>query len=390
MSSLNIHLPKRKILFIIGTLSRGGAERHLCELIKELGLLSFQPQVFILNKSGPLVSEIDESKVKIHFPPNSAILSSLPSFLKSLFLAISAIYRLIAVFSKERPDAVHMFLPASYILGSMVGLFFPKSIRIMSRRSLNNYQNKNVFLKCFERWLHKFTPYIFANSSEVKKNLIEEGVESHKIILIPNGVKKFDSSLENKIKIRRSLGLEDNCFIFVKVANLIGYKGHMELIKALKIFSNSANTSFKLLLVGKDGGEKLKQEQLAKKLGVFKNIIWLGEQSSPREFIAIADVALIVSHEEGMSNALLEKMSAALPVIATNVGGNKDLIHDGENGLLVSSKSPIEISNAMFLYYRDEVLRAKLGQSARRTAQIRFGFDNMIRLYLEAYNKILD
>ena len=390
MESLKNYSSRRKILFVIGSLNRGGAEKHLCSLIQALASKGFHLQLFTLSEPGSLVSEINHLDVKIHSPPNFVYLSSLPVIIRSFILAILSIYRLTSAFLREKPDVVHMFLPASYILGSTVGFFFPKIIKIMSRRSLNNYQNKNILLKYYERFLHNFTSYIFANSLEVKLNLIKEGVQEEKIRLIPNGVKEFALRPEEKLKIRNSLCLEPNCFIFIKVANLIEYKGHMDLLKALEIFSKQADGPFKLLFVGRDDGEKFKQQEYAKELGIFETVIWLDEQSSPRDFISIADVGILASHQEGMSNALLEKMSAALPVIATNVGGNVDLVKHAENGFLVTSRSPVEISNAMLAFYQNKKLRNKLGKSAEKSANGDFNFDKMIKLYTTVYGEILN
>lgn len=383
-------LPPKQILFVIGSLNRGGAEKHLCSLIQALAPKGFHIQLFILSETGSLVSEINHLDVKIHSPPNLVFLSSLPVIVRSFILAIISIYRLTSALLREKPDIVHMFLPASYILGSTVGFFFPKIVKVMSRRSLNNYQNKNILLKYYERFLHNFTSYIFANSSEVKLNLIKEGVQEVKIRLIPNGVKEFALRPEEKLKIRNSLCLEPNCFVFINVANLIEYKGHMDLLNALEIFSKQATTPFKLLLVGRDDGEKLKQQEYAKSLGIFESVIWLGEQRSPRDFISIADVGILASHQEGMSNALLEKMSAALPVIATNVGGNIDLVKHAENGFLVTPGSPVEMSNAMVSFYQNKKLRNKLGKSAEKSANSDFNFDKMIKLYTTAYSEILN
>ena len=167
--------------------------------------------------------------------------------------------------------------------------------------------------------------YIFANSNAIRDELVNlEGVEKEKIKIIHNSVelnnfKKFKKKKEIRI---------------LHIANLIPYKNHRLLINACSKIKSIEN--FRIDLVG-DGERSYKNElkKLIKKNDLTNKIIFHGKVRNYRDIVKYSDIGLLTSDEEGFSNAILEYMSFSLPVIATKVGGNTEIIDHNQNGFLV-------------------------------------------------------
>jgi glycosyltransferase involved in cell wall biosynthesis len=126
-------------------------------------------------------------------------------------------------------------------------------------------------------------------------------------------------------------------------------------------------------------------EAQARGLQIDANVIFLGVRHDVSNLLLSADVGLLVSHQEGFSNAILEGMAAGLPIIATNVGGNPEAVVDGITGRIVPPADPVKLSVAIELLANDPELRASMGANARRRAEDRFSLEASIRCYENLY-----
>ena len=298
----------KKIIFIINSLEIGGTEKQFLQLIK-----------FIEKRYSISIFSFASGQLKKHFSKFNVNLkiSNIPGF---------GILNLIFFLIRNKADIYHFFLPKSYIIGGIF-TFFSNKRKIMSRRSLNNYHKKYIFLSKFiEKILHKKMDFILVNSSVIKKQLInEEDVSPSKILVTPNfQLKEYNAPIMKpfpKSKIK-----------FGYVANFIKYKGHLRLIDIcsklntkkkweLLLIGNSKNS------LGKEVKERIKHLKLGKKIKILQG------KSNIDSFYKKIDFAISVSEEEGSSNFLLESISNGLPILAFNVGGNKEFFNN--NGKLI-------------------------------------------------------
>ncbi len=226
----------------------------------------------------------------------------------------------------NKTDIYHFFLPKSYLIGGFL-TFFSKKKKIMSRRSLNNYHRKYLFISLFlERILHKRMNIILTNTVSIKKQLVmEEGVPNEKVNVIPNFLLKLNV-LNLKKKIPKSF------YVFGYVANFIPYKNHLMLLDICSMIKTKKK--WKLFLIGSDvNGFKSIVENRVRTLGLEKKIIFFDENKDIQKFYKKIDFAVSTSSEEGSSNFLLESISLGLPIIAYDVGGNFEFFKD--NGFLI-------------------------------------------------------
>ena len=176
--------------------------------------------------------------------------------------------------------------------------------------------------------------------------------------------------------------------IIACVANLIHYKGHLNLIDAMAEVA-AAYPSSRLLLIGRDGGMEPEIRRRIEARGLRDRVALLGLQPCVRLVYGAADLSVLPSDEEGFSNVILEAMEAGKAIVATKVGGVPEAISDGVDGLLVTPKDSGALAEAMLKLLRDDDLRKRLGEAARRRARQEFSLDAMFAAYEKLYREVL-
>jgi glycosyltransferase involved in cell wall biosynthesis len=379
----SISQPSR-LTVVIGSLERGGTERHLLQVLPALALRDFSVEVFCLSHKGALAQELAECGVTVIGRDRRAGGRAMRLFQLLLSAAHLAVRLLL-----RRPDFVHFFLPAAYIIGTPVAVLTGCRTRLMSRRSQNNYQRSQPWIGGIERAWHRCMKAVIGNSQKVVGQLGEEGVPADRLHLIYNGV-DLSAFADNPSRqaARAGLDIPENAFVLTIVANLIPYKGHQDLLQALALVQADLPPDWVLLCAGRDDGIGRRLQDRAEALGLSRHIRWLGSVENVPALLPAADVGLLVSHEEGFSNAIIEYMAAGLPVIATDVGGNAEAISSGETGLIVPARNPARLADAIRLLVGDAALRMRMGVAARNRAQQRYALETCVEAYVRLYRQL--
>jgi glycosyltransferase involved in cell wall biosynthesis len=290
---------------------------------------------------------------------------------------------------RERPAAVHFFLPRPYLFGSVAAEFAGHRRRLMSRRSLTIYREKYPLLRSLERFLHGRTFGLIGNSHAVVAQLVAEVADPCKLGLIYNGVEMPSPvTTGDRKRARHLLDIAPDTLVIIVIANLITYKGHRDLIDALGLVNDQLPKPWLLLAIGRDEGIGAELKRQAEALKIGAHIRWLGEQPAADKLLAAGDIFVLPSHQEGFSNALLEAMAANLAVIATAIGGNLDAIVDSESGLLVAPRDPTGLAAALARLATDPDLRRQLAAAARLRVEQRFTLENCIDRYEKLYRAV--
>src|SRR5262245_38978774 len=163
------------ILVVIGDLDLGGTENHLLRVLPALARNGLKPVVYTLTHRASLAPRLRDAGVEVILPPAARLRDLHPRLgdILTLPLATGKLWRLIR---QRRPDIVHLFLPAAYLLGGTCALLAGRAAVVMSRRGLNAYQRKHPVLAWVERRLHRHVAVGLANSRAVLAQLAEEGV----------------------------------------------------------------------------------------------------------------------------------------------------------------------------------------------------------------------
>lgn len=368
MSSGEISKVPERVLYVIGSLGVGGAERHVVAVATALRRRGWHTGVFALQPQGPLLSALTAAGVPVKGPTVSPwLVALLGERLSAWFRLILAVAMLAPELLRHRRRVLHFFLPAAYILGGLVACLVGAHPRIMSRRSLNRYQLKHPLYRKVERFLHPRMDILVGNSLAVVRELEDESKGKTPIRLIYNGIDAMVAKAGDRDRVRRELELGEEALVMVVVANLIPYKGHADLLLALAHVSNRLPAGWRLLCVGRDDGIGHFLQDTARTLGIDANLSWMGARMDVPDFLAAADMAISASHEEGFSNAVLEAMLAGLPMVVTDVGGNPEAVVDGVTGYVVPARNPVKMGQAI-LNLADETRRLEMGACGRARA----------------------
>lgn len=373
-----------KILYGIGSLNLGGTESQMTLLIRELKRRGHHCELFALEAKGPFKSILDQDGVSVH---DGGCDSTAPKVVK-VFLLLRALVRFWLLALRVKPDVLHAYLPLVNFMGSLAGRAAGVRKIITSRRALGTYQDCHPNQKVFYRLANALSDRVTVNSDAVWRDVVcRDGIAPEKLELIRNGldVGRFSRQEGGRDAARESLGLSRDEFGIIKVANLIPYKGHADLIYALpKVLEKWSNA--KLFLVGEDRGIQADLERLAFSLGVSDRVHFLGQRNDVPLLLMAMDLYVMASHEEGSSNALLEAMAAGLPIVATDVGGNREALDDGLAGMLVPPHDPGALSCAIEKLLDDEVLRSQVAAKSKACAQA-YSIPKMAEAHIRLYSQ---
>lgn len=377
-----------KVLVVVGSLDVGGTERHIVQVMPQLLRCNITPLVYTLTHAGPMAQNLILQGVEVaaprhRWPANPG------RILKGMLLMASSV-RLWFFLRREKPDIVHFFLPMAYLIGGFCCLAAGCRKLVMSRRSLNHYQKNHPVLAWVEIKMHRWMIKITGNSRAVIADLAGEGVCQDRLQLIYNGLAGASSRVgATKEFVRAKLVIPAHTLVLIVVANLIPYKGHVDLLHALGMVRGQLPQSWKLLCVGRDDGLKRSLMELSHELKISDSVIFLGQRNDVADLLTAADIGLLCSHEEGFSNAVLEGMASGLPMVVTDVGGNSEAVVDGMTGMVVPPHRPDKLGAAIVSLANNLPLRQKMGRAARQRQEKEFSLNRCLQGYADLYEEIM-
>lgn len=225
-------------------------------------------------------------------------------------------------------------------------------------------------------------------SRDLARWLVEDiGLPRSKVLTICNGVDTHRFCPGGRQVARAALGIGPEAIVIGTVARLDPVKDQAGLLRA---FSRVADDPRALLLLAGDGPCRPELETTVSELGLDGRVRLLGERDDVPSVLAAMDVFVLCSIGEGISNTILEAMATGLPVVATRVGGNPELVVDGETGFLVEPRSPAALAAPLRRYLEDPGLLAHHGRSARDLAEAEFSLERMVGAYEQLYERLLD
>lgn len=370
-----------RLLFVIGSLEVGGAESQMVMLAGSLARLRHQCAVFVLVADGPLRERLREAGVEVH----DAMLAYHGTWLHKMFSLFIAQIQLWFTALRFRPDVLHAYLPLTNLMGALAGRAALVPVVITSRRGLGNHQDRNPGWKWLDRVANRLSTKVTVNSRAVARDTLQrDGVAEQKLVCIYNGLDaaRFDLGRDVRERVRAELGARPGEFLWLKVANLIPYKGHADLLQAFARVSSKAS---RLILVGEDRGIQGRLQEQARELGIADRVSFMGRRDDVPRLLSAMDGYVMASHEEGFSNAILEAMAAGLAIVATDVGGNREALQDGRAGVLVTARSSELLARAMEQIMSDGGRRAEFSREAAHAARELYSVEAMVTAYLALY-----
>jgi len=364
----------------------GGSERHLYNFLSGLSDNYTATAYQLIPSGNPMLLDgafLNKINVRLQSHPLTKILS-----INYLIL----IYKLLAHIKSNNIDVIISYHEKSditnYIIKNILG---QRIVSISSKRDLGFKLTGR--LRAVIQYITKKFDAITAPSNSIKDWLISDFMsDADKIHVIKNGVDFTNyqvTTVDQRNQNKARLNMPKTKKLMTSVACLKPIKGHEYLIQAFSEFKQSCKGDWCLVLIG-DGELRSELESQAACLGVKDDVHFMGYQTNVSDWLSISDLVVSATLSEGLSNALIEGCAAGCPVIATNVGGNPEIITDGYNGLLVESKSATQLSDAMLKLAGDPELIQVMGEHSRQKALLEFSNPIMVAaleaLYLQFKN----
>ncbi|RWX51115.1 Glycosyltransferase involved in cell wall bisynthesis [Candidatus Electrothrix marina] len=236
----------------------------------------------------------------------------------------------------------------------------------------------------------RFMNQVITVSEQIKSDLVAKGIKETKIKIIQNAVEVKDKTQEvetQRHQVRLQYGLREDGTVLGYVGRLSIEKGLTYLIKAGERLAQ-AGVPFYIFVIG-DGPQEEEIQQIVTEYGLEEKIIFVGFQKDVSALLPAFDIFLLPSLTEGTSMALLEAMACGLPVIATAVGGTPNVIISEENGILVPSKSPEAIVQAVIRLVENKELCQRMGHAALQTIESEYSLHSWLKKIDDIYTVVI-
>lgn len=290
---------------------------------------------------------------------------------------VPALWKLARLMRREKIDVAHLSFFDSVILGTLAARIARVPVIITSRRGIRSLASKPKQV-AMVKMMDRFATCILANSHAVKESVVsEEKISAHRVLVVHNGmVSPHGVALPpGEAKLRIGLKPGEMC---------VGMVANLRYVKGVDVFLAAASVVFKeeplsRFCIFGEGELREDLENLASKLGIADAVKFLGFRRDAYTLIPGFDVSVISSRSEGCANALLEYCFSGSAVVATDVGGNAEIIVDCESGLLVPADDPVLLGRGILRLLGDSHLRTWMGSQARKDADEKFLFRDALR-----------
>ena len=233
---------------------------------------------------------------------------------------------------------------------------------------------------------------VVVNAETIKRGLVEEGYPPEQVVVVHNGIICPPIQDSDDHVLHRELGISPNDLLIGVVCRIARVKGLEYFLDAARdIIARVPKARF--VVIGDNAfnpeyREELKEQAI--RLGMKDRVIFTGFRLDVQKILSSLAVSVLPSLKEGLSNSLLESMAAGVPVVATNVGGNPEVVIDGETGLLVPPKNPAALAEAICRVLLTPGLRQSFGQAGRRRVLEQFSNERMVRTVERLYGDLLE
>jgi glycosyltransferase involved in cell wall biosynthesis len=281
---------------------------------------------------------------------------------------------------------IQTFMGDSSVIGPTLGTWAGVPV-LVSRRDLGFWQSR-AMVAVLRRTRRRVAGYL-ANAEAVKRHVIEtEGARPEDVAVVHNGLALSGFDGPRAPELREAHGIPDDAKIVLLLANLKPLKRQADLVEAAGSLIGK-HPRLHVLLLGQGPEEEVILRRLADRVGMATRLTIHHAQGGAIDFVKEAAIGVLTSDTEGLSNAILEYMACGLPVVATNVGGNPDLVADGVNGRLYEPRDVGALAAALDRILSDDALRERMGIASRERLRAGFGLERMVVETVAVYERVL-
>lgn len=366
-----------RVLHLITSFEIGGTERQAVELLNRLDGERYDVRLAVIRNEGPFYREIAS-----RFP-------AVPEFPLTSFYnanAIKQLLRLRSFMRRERIDILHAHDFYSGLLGGAAARL--AGVRVIACQRHLKLSDRPAH-KTGARIIHKLAHRILVNSDAIREGIVSgDRAGAGKIVVVRNGISRANvSRAEARQQLVSELGTGRDAALIGMAARLQPVKGHRFFIEAAaSVLREQPNAHF--VLVG-DGPLRREIQDQVGVLGIAERVHMLGDRTDAGQLIPAFDLLVLPSLHEGLPNAVMEAMSAGVPVVATAVGGTKELIIDGETGYLVPPGDSAALAERI-LFALDDPNVSNLVAAAQARIASSFSMERMVGSVEQLYDELME
>lgn len=357
----------------------GGMERGLLNIVNHGDPSRFTHTIICLTEAGAFARQITSAScqvIELHKYPGHDF-----GVIRKIASAASQC-RLDILHARGWPTLVETAVAArlARVKATVYG-FHGKTMSDLSQRSLLRRAVQALTIRAYRN--------VVTLNSRMRSDFAREAwLPESRIAVIANGVDvtRFSPGRKNEA-VRKQYGLPADRLIVGNVARLDPVKNHEVLLHAVAKIAKHRRPPF-VLIIG-DGDHRPVLEQLIKALGLTNHVLLPGYREDIPSFLSCMDVYVQSSHYEGFSNTVLEAMASGLPIVASDVGGTRDLFLEGQEGRFFAPNDAQGLADVLTKFQENELLRKAMGDRARRRAAETFSLEAMVRQYEALYEKLV-
>lgn len=365
-----------RVLHVTFDMGIGGTEQVIRQLITGSRAFGVDSEILCIDgRIGPVGQLLQEQGV------NVTALQRRPGFDRALIRALRAHIKSSGV------DIVHCHQYTPYLYGFLAALGTRAKV-VFTEHGRFHPDRHRYKAMLINPVIALLTPAIVAISAATRDALARyEFMPKWKIRVIYNGIQGLVRDPEKVAHLRQSLGIPADGFVVGTVSRLDPVKNQPMMLRAFKRFLDQCPQAW-LVMVG-DGPDRNKLEALARDLQIEQRVIFTGFKTQPVDYLALLDIFLLSSFTEGTSMTLLEAMSLGIPAVATNVGGNPEIVQHGQTGLLTPSDDEKAFAGALLQLWRNPEQAKAMAQVSRKRFAQQFSVQTMAGQYHDCYLHVI-
>jgi sugar transferase (PEP-CTERM/EpsH1 system associated) len=362
------------VVQLLRSLNTGGQEVLCARLVERLDPDRFVSTVLALEDGGWLSRRLDERGFRVR------CLGAPPGLQPGLVVRLARLLR------KLKPDIVHCHNHKPILYGGLATLLLPKTRLVFTKHGASSWDGEA--LSGLSRYVVGRSHAVIAVSRDIAGPLLSGGwVRRDRLHTVLNGVDtdEFQRASASPA-LKSALGFSPEHRLVGTVARLSKEKDQAALLRAFADLRPRMPEA-RLLIVG-DGTLRGDLERLSGELGIADRTLFVGEREDIADILASLDVFCLPSLTEGTSLTLLEAMATGLPVVATAVGGNPEIVRDGESGLLVPPRAPQRLADALVELLCDPARARAMGEIGREIVIERYSIRSMVEKHQAIYEAV--
>lgn len=361
----------RRLLHIIPTLDRGGAEKQLTLLATRLPRDEFDVHVCCLTRGGPLQAELEAAGIPVTVIGKSWKIDPL------------AYWNLLRHIQTLAPDIVQTWLFAANSYGRHAASNAGVKTILGSERCVDRWKAWHELM--IDRYLAGLSRKIVVNSPGISEFYAEAAsISPDKFVTIPNGIGPYaPKERVSRAELLQELQLPADVKLVGVIGRLWAQKRVKDMIWAADLLTTVRDDTC-VLIIG-DGPERWRLERYRDQIESARNVHFLGERGDVPRLLEHLDVVWLGSEYEGLPNCIMEAMAAGRPVVATDIPGNRELVVDGETGHLIRLGDRAEFARRTLALFNDPERAARFGRAGQQRMLAEFSIEKMVGRFVELY-----